>query len=146
MHSATFVEAFIKPSTRSRQFATALLCSALLISSSAANASASISPWATLSAFGTQASRDAACSAGTAAAAGAAAAAQAGGSGCVLPVTDAAPPPPVAPEVPLPPPPVETGGIGISPLVLALGALALAGLIYNVAKGDDDEGSPLSPP
>ena len=135
MHSATFVEAFIMPSTRSRQFATALLCSALLISSSAANASASISPWATLSAFGTQASRDAACSAGTAAAAGAAAAAQAGGSGCVLPVTDAAPPPPV-----------ETGGIGISPLVLALGALALAGLIYIVAKGDDDEGSPLSPP
>lgn len=132
------------PSTKSRQFATVLISSSLLISSSAANAAASISPWATLSAFGTQSSRDAACSAGTAAAAGAATAAQAGGSGCVLPVTDA--PPPVAQDVPLPPPPVETGGIGISPLVLALGALALAGLIYIVANGDDDDGSPLSPP
>ncbi|HVH37978.1 MAG TPA: hypothetical protein VM757_05255 [Sphingomicrobium sp.] len=134
------------PSNRSYRLATAMICSSLLISSSAANASASISPWATLSAFGTQSSRDAACSAGSAAAASAAAAAQAGGSGCVLPVTDAVAPPPVAQDVPLPPPPVETGGIGISPLVLALGALALAGLIYIVAKGDDDEGSPLSPP
>jgi hypothetical protein len=31
-------------------------------------------------------------------------------------------------------------------LVLALGALALAGLIYLVVKGDDDDGEPLSPP
>lgn len=129
------------------RFSAALICGSLMVSSTAANASASINSWATLSAFGTQSSRDAACSAGTAAAAGAAAAVQAGGAGCVLPVVDA-PPPPVVQNVPLPPPPVETaGGIGISPLVLALGALALAGLIYLVAKGgDDDEGSPLSPP
>lgn len=134
------------PSTRSYRFATALICGSLMISSSAANASASIRPWATLSAFGTQSSRDAACGAGSTAAAGAATAAQTGGSGCVLPVTDAAPPP-VAQEVPMPPPAVESGGIGMSPLVLALGALALAGLIYIIANGDDDdEGSPLSPP
>lgn len=130
--------------TGSTRFATALICGSLMVSSSAANATASLNPWATLSAFGTQSSRDAACSAGTAAA-GAATAAQAG-SGCVLPVADA--PPPVAEGVPVPPPAVETaGGIGVSPLVLALGALALAGLIYLVANGDgDDEGSPLSPP
>ncbi|HEX6219317.1 MAG TPA: hypothetical protein VFZ35_08610, partial [Sphingomicrobium sp.] len=60
---------------------------------------------------------------------------------------DAAPPP-VVDNAPLPPPPMETvGGVGVSPLVLALGALALAGLIYLVLNGDDDdEGSPLSPP
>jgi hypothetical protein len=135
--------------TGSYRFATAMICGSLLVSSSAANATASISSWAALSAFGTQSSRDAACSAGTAAAAaGAASAAQAAGSGCVLPVADAPPPPPVVQDVPIPPPPVETaGGIGISPLVLALGALALAGLIYLIANGDDDdEGSPLSPP
>jgi len=133
------------PSTGSYRFATFLICGSLIVSSSAANASASISPWGALSAFGTQSSRDAACAAGTTAAAGAAAA-QATTSGCVLPVTD--PPPPLAADVPLPPPPmVETGGIGVSPLVLALGALALAGLIYLIVKGgNDDEGSPLSPP
>ena len=125
----------------SYRFATAMICGSLLITSSAAGATASLNPWATLSAFGTQSSREAACSAGTAA--------QAAGSGCVLPVADAPPPPPVVvQDVPIPPPPVETaGGIGISPLVLALGALALAGLIYIIVKGDnDDEGSPLSPP
>jgi len=132
------------PSTGSYRFATFLICGSLIVSSSAANASASISPWATLSAFGTQASRDAACAAGTAAAASAATA-QSATSGCVLPVTDPAPPPPAADAVP--PQMVETGGVGVSPLVLALGALALAGLIYLVVKGgDDDEGSPLSPP
>ena len=129
------------PSTGSYRFAAFLICGSLMVSSSAANASASISPWATLSAFGTQASRDATCAAGAAAAT---AAAQASTSGCVLPVTDP-PPPPTA--VAVPPPMVETGGVGISPLVLALGALALAGLIYLVVKGgNDDEGSPLSPP
>ena len=133
------------PSTGSYRFATFLICGSLIVSSTAANASASISPWAALSAFGTQSSRDAACAGGTTAAAGAVAA-QAAPSGCVLPVTDPPPPPPLAADVPVPPPPmVETGGIGISPLVLALGALALAGLIYLIVKGgDDDEGS-ISP-
>ena len=136
------------PSTGSYRFAAFLICGSLMVSSSAASANASLSPWATLSAFGTQASRDAACAAGTTAAAGAAAA-QAATSGCVLPVTDPPPPPPVAETVPVPPPPiVDSGGFGVSPLVLALGALALAGLIYLIVKGgdNDDEGSPLSPP
>ena len=130
-------------STGSYRFATFLICGSLMMSSSAASAASSISPWATLSAFGTQASRDAACAAGTA---GAAAAAQATTSGCVLPVTDPTPPPPPLAEA-VPPPMVESSGIGVSPLVLALGALALAGLIYLIVKGgNDDEGSPLSPP
>jgi hypothetical protein len=55
----------------------------------------------------------------------------------VLPVVDQAQPP-----APVPVPPVEPvgGGFGISPLVLALGALAAAALIYFlVIKKDKDE-------
>lgn len=130
---------------------TAFLASAaLLLSSTAAgatvtvsSASTAISPWAALSAFGTQASRASLCGA-TAAVAGAAAAAQAvpGQPGCVLPVVDA--PPPIAspgpPPAPVPPPMIDSGGgFGISPLLLGLGALALGGLIYLLVKDDDDE-------
>jgi len=132
-------------STSTYRFAAVMIAGSLMVSSTAANATATISPWAALSAFGTQASRDAAC--GTAVAAGAAAAAAQGAAGgCVLPVTDPAPPPPpVVQNIPVPPPPVETagGGFGISPLVLALGALAIGGLIYLlVHNNDDDEVSP----
>ena len=132
-------------STSTYRFAAVMIAGSLMVSSTAANATATISPWAALSAFGTQASRDAACS--TAVAAGAAAAAAQGAAGgCVLPVTDPAPPPPpVVQNIPVPPPPVESagGGFGISPLVLALGALAIGGLIYLlVHNNDDDEVSP----
>jgi hypothetical protein len=130
--------------TGSYRFAKILICGSLIISSTAANASASLDPWAALSAFGTQSSRSAACSAATVGAA-AAVAAQGAGSGCVLPVTDPPPPPPVVQSVPVPPPPLETGGFGMSPLLLALGALAVAGLIYLVARGDNDDEESLSP-
>ena len=132
-------------STGTYRFAAVMIAGSLMVSSTAANAAASISPWAALSGFGTQASHDATCGAATAAAAaGAATAAQGAAGGCVLPVTDPAPPPPpVVQNIPVPPPPVESaggGGFGISPLVLALGALALGGLIYLLVH--DDEKSP----
>jgi hypothetical protein len=129
-------------STGTYRFAAVIVAGSLMVSSTAANAAATIDPWAALSAFGTQASRDAACSAATAAAAAGAAAAAQGSSTCVLPVTDPAPPP-VVQNVPVPPPPIETadgGGFGISPLMLALGALAIGGLIYLLV--DDDDSSP----
>lgn len=132
-------------STGTYRFAAMMIAGSLMLSSTAANAAATISPWAALSAFGTQASRDAACGTAVAGAA-AAAAAQGAASGCVLPVTDPAPPPPpVVQNIPVPPPPIESasgGGFGISPLVLALGALAIGGLIYLLVNDDDDEVSP----
>ena len=127
-----------------------LVSSALLFSSTAASAASlpvpatAISPWAALSAFGTQASRASLCGASTAAVAGAAAAAaQAvpGQPGCVFPVVDAPPPALPAQAQPLPPPPAPVGGGGISPLVLALGGLALAGLIYLLVH-NNESGSP----
>jgi hypothetical protein len=132
-------------STGTYRFAAVMIAGSLMLSSTAANAAATISPWAALSAFGTQASRDAACDTAVASAA-AAAAAQGASGGCVLPVTDPAPPPPpVVQNIPVPPPPVAAaggGGFGISPLVLALGALALGGLIYLLVHNNDDEVSP----
>jgi len=61
----------------------------------------------------------------------AAAAAQAPAAGCVLPAVDA-PAPVAGPPPPTPVPPVEPvgGGLGISPLWLALGAIAAGALIY----------------
>jgi hypothetical protein len=51
-------------------------------------------------------------------------------NGCIMPVTDVAPVPPpqqAGPPQPVPVPPVEPagGGLGIDPLLLALGAVAL---------------------
>ena len=115
-------------------------------------ASGTIHPWAALSALGTQASKASACGTAAAAAAqiagAAAAAAQAAPAtpGCVLPVVDAAPPV-VAPEpAPVLPAVAEGGGLGFSPLLLGLGALALGGLVYLLlSDDDDDEDEPLSP-
>ncbi|HKX91789.1 MAG TPA: hypothetical protein VJM15_05110 [Sphingomicrobium sp.] len=93
-----------------------------------------IEPWAALSALSAGAPAAALCGA-------AAATAQAPAAGCVLPAVDA--PPPVAqpgPPPPTPVPPVEPvgGGLGISPLWLALGALAAGALIYFLLINDDD--------
>jgi hypothetical protein len=46
-----------------------------------------------------------------------------------------------APPTPVPVPPVEPvgGGLGIDPLLLALGAIALGVGIYFLVKGKDDE-------
>ena len=89
-----------------------------------------ISPWAALSVMSAGAPAAALCGA-------AATVAQAAASGCVLPAVDA--PPPVAqvgPPPPTPVPPVEPvgGGLGISPLWLALGAIAAGALIYFLVR------------
>lgn len=128
-----------------------LLSVGMLLSStvaSAANApsAAQISPWVALSAFGTQSTSNALC-ASSAAAAAASTSAQAAPAkpGCVLPVVDAVPPAvePVAPYMPA----IDQGGFAISPLMLGLGALALAGLIYLISSeaDQDDDSPPISP-
>jgi len=86
-----------------------------------------VNPWAALTALSAGAPAAALC--GSAAVAAAAQPA----AGCVLPVVDQ--PVPVAntgPPPPTPVPPVEPagGGFGISPLWLALGALAIGAAVY----------------
>ena len=91
-----------------------------------------IDPWAALSVLSAGAPAAALCGAAATAAAQPAA-------GCVLPAVDA---PAVAagPPPPTPVPPVEPvgGGLGISPLWLALGALAIGAAAYFLLKNDDD--------
>jgi hypothetical protein len=101
-----------------------------------------ISPWAALSAMSGGASAAALCGA-----AAVAAAAQTPG-GCVLPALDSTPavaqtaPPPQ----PIPVPPVEGPGgmgLGIDPLMLALGVLAAGALVYFlVRKKNNNANSP----
>ena len=92
-----------------------------------------ISPWAALTALTGGAPAAALC--GTAAVV---AAAQAPATGCVLPAVDT--PPPVAqsaPPPPIPVPPVEgpAAGFGVSPLLLALAAVAAGvGLYFLLLK------------
>ena len=141
----------------SKTFAGAVAALALCTSSTGAIAAstqhtvqqASISPLVALSALGSGASRAALCGASAAAVAGAAAASQGAAPGCVLPVVDAVPPPAVVEA----PPPVEPygapyvqGGMGISPLLLVLGAIAAGVLAYYLLKDDDEDGEiDLSP-
>ena len=120
----------------------AMLAASLLASSTGAVAAASapiaapiaqVSPWAALSAMSGGASAAALCGA-----AAVTAAAQTPG-GCVLPALDAAPPVAQAgpPPQPIPVPPIESPGgfgVGVDPLVLALGAVAAAGILYLVLR------------
>ena len=101
-----------------------------------------IEPWAALAVMSSGAPAAALCGA-------AAAAAQAPGGGCVLPAVDAPPPAPVAevgPPPPTPVPPVEAAneglGLGISPLWLALGAIAAGALIYFLVIKKHHSSSP----
>jgi hypothetical protein len=97
------------------------------------SASQQINPWAALSLMSAGAPAAALCGA---AAVTAAAAAQPA-AGCVLPVADAAPPVvQTAPPPPTPVPPVEAagGGLGISPLLLALGAIAIGVAAYFLLR------------
>lgn len=121
----------------------ALVAGAMLFSSTAAMASAAPAstyqpdPWAVLSVMSGGASAVAVCGA---AAGAAAAVAQAPAGGCVLPQVDAAPP--VAqnpPPQPIPVPPVEPAssglGLGISPLLIGLVAIAAGvGLYFALRK------------
>ena len=117
-----------------------LVAGSMLVSSTGAAAATSslpssqqIDPWAALSVMSAGAPAAALC--GTAAVAAAAAAQPA--AGCVLPVADVAPPVvQSAPPPPTPVPPVEPvgGGFGISPLLLALGAIAIGVAAYFLLR------------
>jgi hypothetical protein len=67
-------------------------------------------------------------------------------NGCIMPVTDVvvAPPPQAGPPQPVPVPPVEPagGGLGIDPLLLALGAVALGLGIYFLVRNNNNGNSP----
>jgi hypothetical protein len=114
-----------------------LVAGSMMVSSTGAAAattsigpSQQIDPWAALSVMSAGAPAAALCGAAAATAAVAQPAA-----GCVLPVADAAPVA-VAPPAPTPVPPVEPvgGGLGISPLLLALGALAIGVAAYFLLR------------
>ena len=111
-----------------------VITGSMLISSTGAVAAANpgtsaqqIDPWAALSVLSAGAPAAALC--------GAAATAAQPAAGCVLPAVDAAPVA-VAPPPPTPVPPVEPvgGGLGISPLWLALGAIALGVAAYFLLR------------
>lgn len=112
----------------------ALVAGSLLFSSSAAMAASTpapqADPWAVLTAMSGGAPAAAMC--GSAAAASTA---QAPG-GCVLPVVDA-PPPPVAPAAPVEPV-VAEGGLGFSPILLGLLAVAAGVGIWLAVRGNND--------
>jgi hypothetical protein len=95
------------------------------------------SPWAVLTAMSGGASAAAMCGAAQVAAATPAP------TGCVLPVLDAPPPVPVA-EAPPPLPPVAApvGGMGISPLLLGLLAIAAGVGIYLAVHKSGHGNSP----
>ena len=114
----------------------AVVAGSMSLSSTAAVAAAPApvqqpDPWAVLTAMSQGAPAAAMC--GSAAAAGAQ-----GNAGCVLPVTDAPPPPPPA-EVP---PPVVGGGGGISPLFIALIAIAAGIGIFLAVNNSGNANSP----
>jgi hypothetical protein len=110
-----------------------------MLGSTAAVASApapvqQVDPWAVLTAMSGGAPAAVMCGA-----AAAAASAQTPG-GCVLPVVDA-PPPPVQTVEAVPPPPVEGGG-GISPLFIALLAIAAGIGIFLAVNDSGNANSP----
>jgi len=97
-----------------------------------------VDPWAVLSVMSGGASAAAVCGA-----AAAAAVAQAPGPGCVLPAVDAAPVAAVPPPAPIPVPPVEPAGtgLGISPLLIGLLALAGGLALYFVLRHHHNNGN-----
>ena len=121
-----------------------LVAGSLMVSSTAAVAATTastvpqVSPWATLTALSGGAPAAALCGAAAVAAAAQTA------PGCVLPVQDVAAPAAVPPPAPVPVPPVEPvgGGLGVNPLLLGLGALALGALIYFLVRNHHNEASP----
>ena len=110
-----------------------MVAGSMFVSSTAVAAPAvsaqQIDPWAALTVLSAGAPAAALC--GAAATAG-----QAPAAGCVLPAVDAPPPVAAAPPPPTPVPPVEPvgGGLGISPLWLALGAIAVGVAAYFLLR------------
>lgn len=135
------------PKRSAFKFATGVAAAALLWSQAATAAVSPlpprVDPLVALSALGTTGSQNAVCGAGAqAAAAGATAAAQGAAGGCVLPVTDVAPPLP--PEAGPPPPP--GGGPSLLPLLLGLAAIiAVMALIASSGNNGNGNLTPVSP-
>lgn len=118
--------------------AVSMIMSASIASAAPAPAPPQINPWQALAVLSGGASTIAYC--------GATVAAQVG-TGCVLPVVDAPPPAaqPQAPIIdePLPPPlPGAAAPFSVSPLIIALGALAVAALAYLVLSKGNKPNSP----
>jgi len=97
-----------------------------------------VDPWAVLSVMSGGASAAAVCGA-----AAAAAVAQAPAGGCVLPAVDTPPPAAAPPPQPIPVPPVEPAGtgLGISPLLIGLLALAGGLALYFVLRHHHNNGN-----
>jgi hypothetical protein len=111
-----------------------LVAGSMVFCSTAAIASApapqQVAPWAALTALTGGAPAAALCGS-------AVAAAQAPSTGCVLPAVDVAPPvAQAAPPPPIPVPPVEApaAGFGVSPILLALAAIAAGVGLYFLLK------------
>jgi hypothetical protein len=120
-----------------------LVAGSMVFSSTAAVAAtqpapSQVDPWAVLSVMSGGASAAAVCGA-----AAAAAAAQAPGPGCVLPAVDQAPVAATPPPAPIPVPPVEPAGtgLGISPLLIGLLALAGGLALYFVLRHHHNHGN-----
>ena len=113
---------------RYRRVLGAFIAGSMVFSSTGAIAATQPDPWAVLSAMNGGASAAAVCGA----AAAAAAAAVQPAAGCVLPQVDVAAAPQAAPPAPVPVPPVEpaSSGLGISPLLLGLAAVAVGVALF----------------
>lgn len=128
-----------------RRIAGILAAGSLMFSSTGALAATALpstqpDPWAVLSVMSGGASAVAICGAAAAAAAAAQPAA-----GCVLPQVDVVPPVAQAgPPQPVPVPPVEPvgGGLGISPLLLGLAAIAGGIGLYLILHKKNNGNSP----
>lgn len=124
----------------------ALIAGSMVFSSTGAIAAAApapttqADPWAVLSAMSGGASAAAVCGA----AAAAAAAAVQPAAGCVLPQVDVVAPAAQEPPPPQPIPPVapESAGLGISPLLLALAAVAAGVALFLILHHKHHNNSP----
>ena len=117
----------------------ALISGSMVLSSTVAVAATTSvqqpSPWAVRAAMSGGAPAATICGA-------AAAAAQGAPGGCVLPALDAAPPPAVAEPAPVPPVAPPSAGLGISPVLLGLIALAAGIGIYLAVHNNGHGNSP----
>lgn len=123
--------------SRTRATIGVLIAGSMLFSSTGAIAAATPAasyqpdPWAVLSVMSGGSAAAAVCGASVSAAAAATAAQPA--TGCVLPQVDVAPAAaPQGPPPPIPPVAPEAAGLGISPLLLALAAIAAAVGLYLI--------------
>ena len=129
-----------------RHFVGIAIAGSMLVSSTGAVAATEtlpatqVNPWAALSAMSGGASAAVLCGS-TAATATATVAAVQPATRCVLPVLTTA----AAPPAPVPVPAVEPvgGGLGINPLLIALGVLAAGAILYFVLRHHHHANSPM---